>query len=122
MANEQFGETFAQLKDLLKTFENRLIVKADSDEKYYLDAKTNPLKPAENVLFGGAEIKKNAVSFHLFPVYMYPELLDDISPELRKKMQGKSCFNFKKPDAELFAQLKALTERGFKKYEAENLL
>ena len=122
MANEQFAETFAQLKELLKTFENQLILKVDNNEKYYLDAKTHPLKPTENVLFGGADIKKNAVSFHLFPVYMYPELLDEISPELRKKMQGKSCFNFKKPDAELFAQLKALTERGYKKFEAENLI
>jgi hypothetical protein len=122
MANEQFGETFAQLKELLKTFENPLTVKVDVDGKYYLYAKTHPFKKGEDIFFSGVEIKKNYVSFHLFPVYMYPELLDDISPELRKKMQGKACFNFKKPDAELAAQLKTLTERSFKKFEAENLV
>ena len=122
MANEQFGETFAQLKNLLKTFEDRLIVKSDRDEKYHLDACTNPFKKDENLYFASVESKKNYVSFHLFPVYMFPELLEEISPELRKKMQGKSCFNFKKPDAELFAQLRMLTERGFKKFETENLV
>lgn len=122
MANEQFPEIFAQLKELLKMFENRLIVKADAGEKYHLDARTNPFKKDENLYFASVEIKKNYVSFHLFPVYMYPELLDDITPELRKNMQGKACFNFKKPDAELVVQLKTLTERGFKKFEERNLI
>ncbi|HYF02302.1 MAG TPA: hypothetical protein VEC36_02920 [Patescibacteria group bacterium] len=122
MSSEQFPEVVTQLKNLLKTFEDKLIVKVNNDERYYLDAKTHPLKKDENVFFAGVEIKKNYVSFHLFPVYMYPELLNEVSPELRKKMQGKSCFNFKKSDAELFVQLKRLTERGFKKYEENNLL
>jgi hypothetical protein len=26
------------------------------------------------------------------PVYAWPDLLEDASPELRKRMQGKSCF------------------------------
>ena len=35
------------------------------------------------------------------PVYMFPDLLDGISPELRRRMQGKSCFNFKKAESAL---------------------
>jgi hypothetical protein len=34
-----------------------------------------------------------------------------MSPGLRKRMQGKSCFNFTKLDEELFAELAVLTER-----------
>jgi hypothetical protein len=40
---------------------------------------------------------------------MFPELLKNISPELKKRMQGKSCFNFKKVEPDLFKELKELT-------------
>lgn len=62
--------------------------------------------------FGAVQTKKNYVSFHLMPVYEDPSLLTDISPELKARMQGKSCFNFKKVNPELFAELGALTSRG----------
>ena len=47
------------------------------------------------------------------PVYANPELLDGMSLELKKRMQGKSCFNFKKAEPELFEELGALTGRCF---------
>jgi predicted nucleotide-binding protein (sugar kinase/HSP70/actin superfamily) len=40
---------------------------------------------------------------------MFPELLKGMSPELKKHMQGKSCFNFKKVEPDLFKELKELT-------------
>ena len=39
-----------------------------------------------------------------------------MSPELKKRMQGKSCFNFKEVDKKLFAELKALTSDGAAKF------
>jgi hypothetical protein len=56
------------------------------------------------------------------PVYVFPDLLDSTSPELKKRMQGKSCFNFKTPDPTLFAELALLTERGFARYQQAGLL
>ena len=47
------------------------------------------------------------------PVYVEPSLLDGISPGLRRRMQGKSCFNFAKVDEALFAELEDLTRAGF---------
>ncbi len=64
---------------------------------------------------------KNYVSFHLFPVYMFPDLLDGISEELKARMQGKSCFNFRAPDAVLFRELAALTKEGLARMKAEKL-
>ena len=55
-------------------------------------------------------------SFHLFPIYVFPELLDGISPELKKHMQGKSCFNFKTMDETLFAELAALAAAGIERF------
>jgi len=37
-------------------------------------------------------------------------------------MQGKSCFNFKNVDNQLFSELSALTEKGFTRLQKENLV
>ncbi len=39
-----------------------------------------------------------------------------ISPQLKKRMQGKSCFNFTQIDPALLDELARLTERGFKAF------
>jgi hypothetical protein len=62
--------------------------------------------------FGMVKINKRYVSYHFMPVYMYPDLLDDISADLRKHMQGKSCFNFTRVEDGLFLQLAILTFSG----------
>lgn len=51
------------------------------------------------------------------PVYSAPELLESISPELRKRMQGKSCFNFKTIERQQVKELSALTKTGIKAFE-----
>jgi len=53
------------------------------------------------------------------PVYMYPDLLETISPALKKRMQGKSCFNFKNVDENLFSELETLTRLGFERFKQE---
>ena len=49
-------------------------------------------------------------------VYACPELLQSMSPELKKRMQGKSCFNFKEVDENLFKELATLTKAGAAKF------
>jgi hypothetical protein len=56
------------------------------------------------------------------PVYVNPKLLDDISPGLLKRMQGKSCFNFKDIDKTLFKELSKLTKRGIEFYKKNGML
>jgi hypothetical protein len=65
---------------------------------------------------------KAYVSFHLMPVYASSELVNAISPELKKRMQGKSCFNFKTPDEKLFKELAKLTRAGFKLFHDPKFL
>jgi hypothetical protein len=36
-----------------------------------------------------------------------------MSPALKKRMQGKACFNFTEVDPALFRELKQLTERSY---------
>jgi hypothetical protein len=59
--------------------------------------------------FGAVQLKKNYVSWHLMPLYALPSLRDGVPPDLQKRMQGKSCFNFKKVEPELLDKLERLT-------------
>ena len=110
---------FEQLKNILRPYAERLTLKADTPDSYYIDG-TYSEKWKKELFFGSAQIKKNYVSYYLMPVYMYPELLKDISPELKKRMQGKSCFNFKKVEPALFEELAQLTRKGAEKFKQEN--
>lgn len=76
-----------------------------------------PCYKGKPLMFAGV-MSRSYVAFYLFPVYMYPELLAAISPELRRRMQGKTCWNFTRPDAPLFAELAALVEAGFQRFQA----
>ena len=118
-AQNDFPTVFEQLKNILRPYAKNLTVKVDTADTYYLDGPYSE-KWGKELFFGAAQIKKNYVSFYLMPVYMYPELLRDISPELKKHMQGKSCFNFKKQDPDLFKELTQLTQKSVEKFKQEN--
>jgi hypothetical protein len=103
---------FTALKALMQPLESKLVLKSDDPERYYLDSHR---RRADGYVFGfgGVEIKKNYVSYHLLPVYETPALLEGISENLRKRMQGKSCFNFKTLEPDLTIELRELTARAF---------
>ena len=74
------------------------------------------MKNKQPLCFGGVRRCKGFVSFYLMSVYAYPDLLKSMSPELKKRMQGKSCFNFKEVDEKLFKELAQLTRAGAAKF------
>jgi len=49
-------------------------------------------------------------------------LIDGISADLKKRMQGKSCFNFKAVDEKLFKELGKLTKVGLQDYKKAGYL
>jgi len=113
---DQFPQVFGALRTLLLPFAKHLIVKADTNDHYCLNT-PYAAKFKREIMFGAVRVMKNYVSFHLMPVYGRPELLRDISPELRKRMQGKACFNFKSADPALIKELGVLTKRGFEGFK-----
>lgn len=120
-SNNDFPVVFEQLKNILKPYAEKLTVKVDTSDTYYIDGPYSE-KWKKQLFFGSAQVKKNYVSFYLMPVYMYPELLQEISPDLKKRMQGKSCFNFKKVESDLFDELAVLTRKSVEKFQQENPL
>ena len=118
---ESFEATFKRLTGVLKEYEKRLVLKTSGPENYYLNT-PHTEKYQKELFFGAAQIKKNYVSFYLMPVYMFPELLKDVSPTLKKRMQGKSCFNFKTIDEDLLRELTQLTKKSFERLKKEKLI
>jgi hypothetical protein len=117
-AQTEFPIVFENLKAILKPYAKKLTVKTDTAETYYLDAAYSE-KWKKELFFASVQVRKNYVSFYLMPVYMYPDLLKNISPELKKHMQGKSCFNFKRVETPLFAELSQITKQGFERLMRE---
>lgn len=113
-----FGGVFGVLKPVLAKYAKQMSVKADTPIEYTLVTKSaSPFHQhkGQPLYFGSVRLGKAYVSFHLVPLYMCPTLTKSISAALKKRMQGKACFNFKSdPEPELIADLKRLTEAGFK--------
>jgi hypothetical protein len=114
-----FESTFAKLKDILSAYESKLIVVADTKTYYALETHY-VLKNKRRLYFAGIKIGKAYVSYHFMPVYACADVRDTISPELKKRMQGKACFNFSTPDDKLFKELAKLTKVGFKRFTSKD--
>lgn len=113
---DSFPEIFEGLKAIFLPYAGKLAVQVDKPDQYYLETKT-PMRKGQRFQFGGVKIGKAYVSFHLMPLYMNPKLQAAISPELKKRMQGKSCFNFTRLDTGEISELKKLTKAGFDEFK-----
>jgi hypothetical protein len=118
---KDFNLVFQDLKAIMQPYEKDLVLKKDESDSYYLNVHYKREDGYQGA-FGGVEVKKNYVSYHLMPVYAYPELLADLSPKLKKRMQGKSCFNFTKTDGDTLKELTNLTQKGFEAFKKANLV
>lgn len=112
-----FDEVVAALKEILHPYLPYMNTDGQPDNSYLLNT-FHILPNHQPLFFAGVQARKNYASFYLMPVYVFPDLLDGISENLRKRMQGKSCFNFKQVNPELLAELAVLTKAGFERYLA----
>ena len=113
-----FTDVFARLRAIMEPYASTLEPTVDEADELSLNTK-HVMPNGTPLWFGGVQVKKRYVSYHLMPVYVNPALLEDVSPPLKKRMQGKSCFNFTKEDPALFEELAALTQAGFDDYRAK---
>jgi len=110
---------FAALREILKRFiGNDLAVQTDKPGNYHLET-PSILHRRKPLYFAGVRTGKNYVSFHLLFLYYNPAAQKALSPALRKRMQGKACFNFTTVDEACFAELTRLIADGLKIYKSE---
>jgi len=118
---KDFDKVFAKLKAIFKPYAKKMVVVHDTPSHYYLDTRYI-MKNKKPLCFGAVRLGKNYVSFYLMSVYASPDLLKAMSPELKKRMQGKSCFNFKEVDEKLFQELNQLTKAGATRFSSEKFI
>ncbi|MGA2980402.1 MAG: hypothetical protein ABSD76_12500 [Terriglobales bacterium] len=111
---QEFELAFQGLRKILKPYDRNLRVIKDGPGGYMSESKS--IRYQGKPLMFAAIASKSYVAFHLFPVYMFPDLLKGISPELKKRMQGKTCWNFKKVEEPLFTELGGLVDASFRRF------
>ena len=110
---------FAELREILKRFIGKdLAVQTDKPGNYHLED-PSILHRKKPLYFAGVRTGKNYVSFHLLYLYFNPAAIKAIPPALKKRMQGKACFNFTTVDEDCFAELGRLIADGLKIYKSE---
>jgi len=122
----EFRGAFAALKRVLAKHAKGLAVQTDTDGVYSLVGKAAspyPQHKGQPMWFGSVKVGKAYVSFHLMPLYMNPSLQKAVSPALKKRMQGKTCFNFQGvPETELTKELEQLTPAALEDWTAKGWL
>jgi hypothetical protein len=66
--------------------------------------------------FAGVQLAEGYVKLNFLPMHAHPELLDGISPALRKRKTGASVFRFTDVDETLMAEVEGVLARGFDVY------
>jgi len=112
---QDLAPVYSELRKIMAPYAAKLDAKRDDESELYVDTK-HIQKNKKPLFFGAVQIKKSYVSFHLMPVYTKPELLESVSPELKARMQGKSCFNFAASEPKLFKELATLTKASYASY------
>jgi hypothetical protein len=111
----EFKAVARELKAIFKPHLKKLVVVSESETEVYLNTPI-VMKNKHPMFFGAVRVGKAYVSFHLMPLYCFPELSKAMSPALKKRMQGKACLNFTTVDKDLFKELKDLTKLGAAKF------
>jgi hypothetical protein len=122
MANKNdLRPVFERLKKMFAPYEAKMDIAQNTETMYVLNTR-HLLKKNYPLMFGGVRLGKNYVSYHLFSVYTIPGDAQTMSPELKKRMQGKACFNFTSIDEPLFKELAKLTKAGAKRFSDEKIV
>jgi hypothetical protein len=103
--------TEARLQALLDPYRDRL----EAFEIYGVPMLRRPGAKAHD-WFAGVNRGNGVVRFSFLPMHAHPELLDGLSPVVRKRKTGASLFTFKTVDDATVEELAALLSRGFEVY------
>jgi len=114
---KEFGEVYSRLCKMLRKHKDKLSVAVEKPGTLWMSV-TGAIFRGKPLFFAGVRMGKKYVSYHLMSVYMRKV---EMSPELKKRMQGKACFNFSAIDEKLFSELEKLTATGLKNYRPEVL-
>ena len=115
-AKPDFDAVIGRLRGILEPLRPRVSVTKDGPDGMAMEIPGMEGQPWGYV--AGIRRGKRYVSYYLMSAYASPELAASMSPELRRRMQGKACFNFTRVDEALFDELARLTTTSFEPFLA----
>ena len=101
----------AELRALLVPYEDVLV----AEELYGIEVLHRPGSRTHD-WFAGVRPGKGTAKLMLLPMKTQPELVEDISPALRKRLSGDALFTLKAGDEGLLPELEQLVARAFDAY------
>ena len=112
----EFESVFTRLREILRKNSATWSAK-ESPTRFELSGEVGPATlrawggkvRSQTIPVAWVTVEKSYVSFHLMALYGNDKLLTTLSPALKQRMQGKTCFNFKRADEKLLAELERLT-------------
>jgi hypothetical protein len=104
----------ARLRAILEPYRDRL----DEGTIYGIATLRRPGAKAHD-WFAGVQMANGYVKLNFLPMHEHPELLDGVSPALRKRKTGASVFRFTDLDDALAAEVEALVARAYPIYVGE---
>jgi len=105
------GQLEAELRALLVPYEDVL----EANELYGIEVLHRPGSKAHD-WFAGVRPGKGTAKLMLLPIKSRPELLDGISPALRKRVSGDALFTLKPGDEALLPELEQVVAKAFDAY------
>lgn len=91
---ENPDKIFCMLKEILDPYASSMVVAIDKADNFFLNTH-HVMKNKKPMNFSSVKINKSYVSFHLMPVYVFPELLDSISSELKNECKVNHALTLK---------------------------
>ncbi len=126
LTQEELLEIFNELKKEFKKYEKgNLKPRIDIEGKYdlWVDKQvTVNGKKKDEMYFVGLIIQSNYVGFYFMPVYVAPDLKNDLAPDLVKILKGKSCFHVKKIDKVMKGDVRDALKKGMTLYKERGWL
>jgi hypothetical protein len=116
---------YLKLRHLLAKHTPPLTATIDQKGKYELisDKPSTFLgRKRDNLYFGAAVIKSNYVGLYLMHLYVDPQTLATMDPQLRKLLKGKSCIHIKKLDDDLMRAIEETVVQGIALYRKHGLI
>lgn len=75
-------------------------------------------RPIQKTYVAGVMLNKNTVGFYSMAVYAFPKEFK-LSPEIKKLLRGKSCFQIKNIDKKLEKEISDIVEKNIKIFKKE---
>jgi hypothetical protein len=101
----------AELKALLVPYEDVLV----GEELYGIEVLHRPDSKMHD-WFAGVRPGTGTAKLMLLPIKTHPELVEGISPALRKRLSGDALFTLKPGDEALLPELEQVVARAFDAY------